>query len=1051
MEFRPFGAVRALGATVCRHSLVVLSLAVGLVAQAAGEVATSTTSVPPTTRERTIRPLALASGTPQIFPKEVALYAVHGYSAWQYGPGVDAGRRFDLMPAGYTGAANTARLLSFFAISDIHITDKESPAQAPYFGWNASRAQLSIPGLYTSSYTPVALSTTQLLNASVKTVNGLHRQTPFDFGLFLGDATNNTQFNELRWFIDVLDGKFITPSSGAHLGADTIDYQKPFQAAGLDRSIPWYQVIGNHDQFWSGGNYPTPKIQNALVGSTILNIGPSLFAPDNPDATGVYVGVIDGTSPYGDVIKGGPEANYATAPTVAADPSRHSLVTATSLVTGFMSEFFDTASSPVGHGFTQTNFARNTACYTFEPLTSLPLKVIVLDDTCKLPGATSGNVKSHAQGWIDQARLNWLTAELQKGQDAGQLMVIATHIPINPQKDLSDTDPAPQFYSESLKTDAELIDILRHYPNLILLIAGHRHVNTVTPQPSTVVGHPEYGFWEVETPSLRNFPQQFRTFDIRRNADNSISILITDIDPQVEAEPLAAKSRGYAIGDARVFSNVAPTDTTSHAYNAELVKYLTPAMQAKIAGYGTPLGRPAGELGNQTTSVGRAVSFTAAPSSATTYRWQVSTDGGTAWTDLADDATYSGTATATLTIASATASLNGYRYRYLATGSAGTTTSTAATLTVAAVLFPNPLGVAVDSSNNLYVADATNNTIHKVVLSTGVASRLAGSPGALGSTDGTGTAARFRAPAGLALDAAGNLYVADSGNSTVRKITAAGVVTTVAGSATANGSADATGSAAHFSAPVDISFAPSGVIYVADSGNHAIRQITAAGVVTTIAGLAGAQGVTDGGSTIARFNAPTGLAVAGSGQVVISDTGNNTLRTLSAATVATLAGTYGVAGSSNGLGTDALLNGPAGLAIDAAGSVYFVDTQNSTVRKIATDGVVTTVAGLDGIAGLRDGTGSGAWFNKPRDLALDSTGATLYVADTGNSAIRKIALATGEVSTLTITSATGSSSGGSGSDEGDNSGSSSGGGGGALGLWFVAATAVTMLRRRRFR
>ena len=277
--------------------------------QVAGDVVTSAPLVPPTTRQQTIRPLAMAPGTPLIFSKDVALYEVFGYSSWQIGPGEDGGRRFDLMPTGYSGAANAARLVSFFSMSDIHITDKESPAQVPYFGWNASRAQLSIPGLYSQAYSPVMLSTTQVLDAAVKTVNALHRQTPFDFGLVLGDVANSSQFNELRWFIDVLDGKYITPSSGDHLGADTIEYQKPFQATGLDRSIPWYEVVGNHDQFWMGVIYPNSKLQNGLVGSTVLDIGTSLFATNNQDATGVYVGVVDGTTPYGDVIKGGPEAN----------------------------------------------------------------------------------------------------------------------------------------------------------------------------------------------------------------------------------------------------------------------------------------------------------------------------------------------------------------------------------------------------------------------------------------------------------------------------------------------------------------------------------------------------------------------------------------------------------------------------------------------------------------------------------------------------------------------------------------------------------------------
>ena len=221
--------------------------------------------LPPTTRQQTVRPLAVPADTRQITLKDVSLYKLYGYSAWQLGPGVDEGRKYNLMPAGYTGATNAARLLSFFSMSDIHIADKESPAQLPWFGWSAP---FGAGGLFASAYSPIMLSTTHVLDAAVKTINGLHRQTPFDFGICLGDVANCDQFNELRWFIDVMDGRKITPSSGAHLGADTIDYQKPYQAAGLDRSIPWYEVIGNHDQFWMGIGFPTEKVRKTLVGST---------------------------------------------------------------------------------------------------------------------------------------------------------------------------------------------------------------------------------------------------------------------------------------------------------------------------------------------------------------------------------------------------------------------------------------------------------------------------------------------------------------------------------------------------------------------------------------------------------------------------------------------------------------------------------------------------------------------------------------------------------------------------------------------------------------
>jgi len=560
----------------------------------------SATDFPPTTRQQTVRPLALPADTLKITLKDVAQYKLYGYSAWQLGPGVDEGRKFNLMPPGYTGATNAARLMSFFSMSDIHITDKESPAQLSWFGW---RAPFGAGGLFASAYSPILFSTTHVLDAAVKTINGLHRQTPFDFGLVLGDVANCQQYNELRWFIDVMDGQRITPSSGAHLGADKIDYQKPYQAAGLDRSIPWYEVIGNHDQFWMGIGFPTDKVRNTLVGSNVLDMAPNPLVANASEGTGIYMGVVDGTTRYGDVIKGGPAKLFATPPTVVADPDRRALTTVASATalscTNYMGEFFNTASLPKGHGFKPGNLENNFACYTFEPMKNLPIKVIVLDDTCKLVGP-SGGPMFYGGGWMDPARYNWLTNELQLGQDAGQLMIVACHIPINPQDDLFNTNHTeqqffvtaknqsePQF--SSYKTEDDMIATLHNYPNLLMLMAGHRHMNTVTPQPSPDPAHPENGFWEVETPSLRDFPQQFRTWQILRNGDNTISIVTTDVDPQVEDGTPAANSRGYAIGASRVIGITTLADTTPHAYNAELVKALSPAMQAKIAGYGTPL------------------------------------------------------------------------------------------------------------------------------------------------------------------------------------------------------------------------------------------------------------------------------------------------------------------------------------------------------------------------------------------------------------------------------------------------------------------------------
>jgi hypothetical protein len=324
-------------------------------------------------------------------------------------------------------------------------------------------------------------------------------------------------------------------------------------------------------------------------------------------------------------------------------------------------------------------------------------------------------------------------------------------------------------------------------------------------------------------------------------------------------------------------------------------------------------------------------------------------------------------------------------------GSIGSTDGTGA-----GASFHFPVGAAVDALGNVYVADYGNNLI-RMVTSAGVVTTVAGS-GAKGWADGTGTGASFSAPWGVALDSSRNLYVADKGNNRIRKVTSAGIVTTLAGSATL-GSADGTGSAASFNNPTGLAVDASGNIYVADYGNNEIRKITSTGVVTTWAGNAILSGSTDGTGTAASFYGPSGITVDSSGNLYVADANNNRIRKITPSGAVTTWAGNSARGSTDGTSTAASFYGPSGVAIDVSGNLYVADASNNKIRKINPFGAVTTMAGT-GSQGSTDGTGSAASFYTPTGVAVDTSGV-VYVADEGNSKIRKITLPVQTVPVIT--------------------------------------------------
>jgi len=293
--------------------------------------------------------------------------------------------------------------------------------------------------------------------------------------------------------------------------------------------------------------------------------------------------------------------------------------------------------------------------------------------------------------------------------------------------------------------------------------------------------------------------------------------------------------------------------------------------------------------------------------------------------------------------------------------------------------FYNPTGVAVDATGNIFVADYGNNLIRKITPG-GVVSTFAGS-GNQGSIDAAGLLASFNSPTGITIDASGNLFVGDAGSNRIRKITPDGKVVTFAGS-DSTGFADGPAATATFFHPEGVAADGTGNIFVADAGNNLIRKIATDGTVSTIAGAVTSQQLTS------VFSNPTGVATDASGNVYVANYLKNEIdKITSGGIVSTLAGSDST-GAKNGPALAAAFSFPNSLVVDAAGNVYVADGANNLIRKIATDGIVSTLAG-DGSQGANDGAGTAASFNNPAGIAIDATG-NLYVADSNNNLIRKI-------------------------------------------------------------
>lgn len=411
------------------------------------------------------------------------------------------------------------------------------------------------------------------------------------------------------------------------------------------------------------------------------------------------------------------------------------------------------------------------------------------------------------------------------------------------------------------------------------------------------------------------------------------------------------------------------------------------------------------------------------PSATTTYTVTAT------YVDAASGDTATSTARATVTVSSTPIPIvNSFTVSPPSTGPAGSVTLTAvfdAGVGGSASIDQNigtvSSGVPVSSGSlnssttfTLTLTNGSNSAQAKLRVPVGNLLMFAGQSGTAGSADGQGSAAQFDIPRGIATDSMGNIYVADSYNDAIRKITPGGLVSTLAGNpllkdtcapSTLQCYADGIGSGALFYNPTGVAVDASGNVYVADSGNNVIREITPGGVVTTLAGIPGQTGTTDGVGSQAQFDQPVAVALDASGNIFVADAGSNTIRkiaiTSTGAVVSTYAGFPLQSGNLDGPAATATFNQPNGVAFDSlSGNVYVADSNNNTIRVITPAGLVNTFAGTAGPggAGHQDGTGTAATFNYPSAVAVDQAG-NVYVTDQKNYTIRQITPA-GVVSTI---------------------------------------------------